>query len=134
MVETPVIESGPKPIRKCERCGGDLPKGARPNRRFCSNYCGQADWKNKNKVVALPWSKKRLWDRTPPIVPTDLNLCYFAALIGGIRLIDDKNRELGLFHVDPITGVVKPDIKPEPLAKYVQTLGDRLAREFGVIK
>jgi len=39
-----------------------------------------------------------------------------------------------LFHVDPITGVVKPDIKPEPLAKYVQTLGDRLAREFGVIK
>ena len=82
-------------------------------------------------------SRHKKLDRTKPIVFNELNLCYFAALISGLRLIDDKARARGQWRLatkwnkvkqtEELTGLVLPDMDADALVKYVQVTGDAYA-------
>jgi hypothetical protein len=94
------------------------------------------------------WSRKRRKDRSPPIVYTELHLCYFMGLICALRIVDDKAREKGTWQLETrikkvrrgdgtligfeevLTGDVLPQVDADALVKYSQKIGDLYAQDL----
>lgn len=76
--------------------------------------CGTAPPSNRPR---LAWHYRR---HSPPATfeLTDIQLCYFAALVYALRLINEKADELGIEEA--------PAIDAEPLVTFVRRKGDRL--------